>query len=62
LGLAIWRNQSVFQDPMLAYLDPTSGSMGFQLLVASLLAGITSVRLYWTRLKSVFRHKRKLDS
>jgi hypothetical protein len=47
---------------MLAYLDPTSGSMGFQLLVASLLAGITSVRLYWTRLKSVFRHKRKLDS
>lgn len=45
--------------PAYAYLDPSSGSMGFQMAVGGLLAGAAAIRLYWTKLKGLFTGRRK---
>ncbi len=36
--------------PASAYLDPSSGSMIFQLAVGGLLAAAAAVRMYWVKL------------
>ena len=41
--------------PAHAYLDPSSGSMIFQLTVGSLLAAAGAIRLYWRKIKRLFR-------
>ena len=38
-----------------AYLDPVSGSTLFQLAVAGLFSVLATVRLYWSRIRSMFR-------
>lgn len=43
-------NELVYTRSALAYLDPTSGSMFFQLAVGGILAGLVSVKLFWTRI------------
>jgi len=35
------------------YLDPSAGSMGFQMIVGGLLAAAGVVRLYWRRVKGL---------
>ncbi len=35
-----------------AYLDPGTGSLILQAVVASLFAGLLTIRLYWRRLKA----------
>ena len=35
------------------YLDPSAGSMGFQMIVGGLLTALGVVRLYWRRVKSL---------
>jgi hypothetical protein len=47
--------------PASAYLDPSSGSMIFQLTVGGLLAAAGAVRIYWKKLKSIFSVRRKQD-
>ena len=42
-----------------AYLDPGSGSFMFQLLIASLLAGLYAVKSSWNRIKGFFQKKGK---
>lgn len=37
-----------------AYVDPGTGSMFFQAAIASLLAALFTLKLYWRRLKSWF--------
>ena len=37
-----------------AYLDPGTGSMLVQALVASVMAVLVTLKLYWRRIKSVF--------
>lgn len=48
--------------PAYAYLDPTTGSI----LLQGLLAGVAGVmvvgRLYWTRLKAFFRRLTRQDA
>ena len=40
--------------PIPAYLDPTSGSIAYQVAISSVLAIATAGRLYWHRLKRLF--------
>ena len=42
-------------EPVLAYLDPGSGSMIIQILVGGLAAVGVTMKLYWRRLTGVFR-------
>ena len=41
--------------PAYAYVDPGSASMFFQLLIGTLLGAAFAVKLYWKKLKNVFR-------
>ncbi len=35
----------------LAYLDPTAGSIGYQVLISGVLAAAATLRLYWHKVK-----------
>lgn len=37
-----------------AYLDPNTGSMAIQLLMAGLVGALAAIRLYWDRMKTFF--------
>ncbi len=41
---------------ILAYLDPGTGSMIFQLLIAGLVAGSFAIKIFWGRIKAFFSH------
>jgi hypothetical protein len=43
--------------PVLAYLDPTSGSIIYQVIISGALALATAVRLYWHKIKKLFGRK-----
>jgi hypothetical protein len=47
---------SAFASPEL-YLDPGSGSLLIQLLLAGLMAAGLAVKLFWSRLKALFGGK-----
>lgn len=38
-----------------AYLDPGTGSLVFQTVVAALAAGAYALRSYWSRIRMLFR-------
>lgn len=42
-----------------AYIDPGSGSIIFQALVAGVMAVGFTTRMYWHKLKSVFRRSQR---
>jgi hypothetical protein len=48
---------SMFLMPQiaLAYLDPASGSLVWQIVIGSLLGGMAAIRIYWRKLKSIFK-------
>jgi hypothetical protein len=41
----------------LAYLDPTTGSIGYQVMISGLLAIAASCRIYWAQLKRLFSRR-----
>ncbi len=41
------------------YLDPATGSMVLQVTIGGLLAAAAFVRMYWSKLCSLFRRRRK---
>ena len=43
--------------PADAYLDPGTGSIVVQGVIAAIAAGAVALRLYWKRLKSLFGRK-----
>jgi hypothetical protein len=45
-----------FIEPAHAYLDPTTGSILLQGLLAGLAGVVVVARVYWTRLKAFFRN------
>jgi hypothetical protein len=40
-----------------AYLDPSSGSFFFQLLIGSLLGGAVTVKAFWGRIRGFFTRR-----
>jgi hypothetical protein len=48
---------SLFSAPLL-YLDPGSGSFLIQLLMAAALGIGVAVKMYWTKIKSLFTGKK----
>jgi hypothetical protein len=45
--------------PVSAYLDPGTGSMIWQLLLAVFLSLLYSVHIYWQKIKNYFRNLMK---
>ena len=45
---------SEVQGPAQAYLDPGTGSIVIQAVLATVVGGLTFAKLYWRRLKSAF--------
>ena len=37
-----------------AYLDPGTGSMAIQMLLAAVVGGLATIKIYWTRIRTVF--------
>jgi hypothetical protein len=48
----------VVARPAEAYLDPGTGSIVLQAVIATVAAAAVALKLYWTRLKSLFGRKR----
>ena len=46
---------SSFDGPLYAYLDPGTGSMVIQAVIAGVVGVLAAGRLYWHKLRSVFR-------
>jgi hypothetical protein len=49
---------SHLQGDAQAYLDPGTGSVALQLLLAGVVGTLATVRLYWDRIKTFF-HRRQ---
>jgi hypothetical protein len=39
---------------VIAYLDPNTGSMAYQIAISGFIAGLAACRLYWAKLKRLF--------
>ncbi len=48
--------------PAQAYIDPGSGSMFLQLLLAAIAGGLWTLKIYWRRLKSFFSPGQKAEN
>lgn len=40
-----------------AYIDPSAGSMLLQIAVGGVLAAFVTVKMYWRKIRTVFRRK-----
>jgi hypothetical protein len=45
--------------PAYAYVDPGTGSMMVQMLIAGAAAGFTTIGLYWSKLKGFLQRDRR---
>ena len=45
----------LFARPAHAYLDPSTGSLIFQIIAAAFLGVAVFIRIYWAKVKSFFR-------
>jgi hypothetical protein len=45
-------------DPIFAYLDPTTGSIGYQVAISGFLTALATCRIYWQRIQRVFQKGR----
>jgi hypothetical protein len=52
LFVAMFLLASHLQGSVQAYLDPGTGSIALQLLIAGVVGVLATVRLYWDRLRS----------
>ncbi len=46
-------------SPVLAYLDPNTGSIAYQVAISGFLAAVAAGRLYWDRLKRLINGRRQ---
>lgn len=59
-GLAAWVTLiSLVPADAYAYLDPATGSMIFQGLIAGLLTAVVAIKMYWARIKTLFSGKKR---
>ena len=61
LHIFIWFAMSilVWVDDAHAYLDPGTGSMLFQALIAAVTGGIFLIKTYWSKIKLFFYRDKK---
>jgi hypothetical protein len=45
----------LFPEYAHAYLNPGTGSFIFQLIIAALLGGLLTLKIYWSKLKAFFK-------
>jgi hypothetical protein len=57
LFVAMFLLVSHLQGGAQAYLDPGTGSMALQLLLAGVVGVLATVRLYWDRMKGFFARR-----
>jgi hypothetical protein len=50
-----------FTAPAYAYLDPGTGSLLLQGLIATIAAGAATVSIYWGKVRSYFSKKKEPD-
>ncbi len=46
-------------SPFPLYIDPTAAGLGLQMLLAGLVGGLVTVRLFWARVFSLFRRSKQ---
>jgi hypothetical protein len=46
--------QFTFSQNAYAYLDPGTGSYIFQVLVATFIGGLFTIKMYWKKIKNFF--------
>ncbi|OHB60677.1 MAG: hypothetical protein A2167_09120 [Planctomycetes bacterium RBG_13_46_10] len=44
-----------FYYKLCAYLDPGTGSIIFQVIIAGLCGGLLAVKIFWSKIKSFFK-------
>ena len=44
----------MIRNYIFAYLDPTTGSTAYQIVISSMLAAAAAGRIYWRQLKQFF--------
>ena len=49
------------QSNAYAYIDPGTGSIMLQALIAGMVAGGAAISVYWSKIKSFFSKKKKND-
>ena len=49
---------SVFTESAYAYLDPGTGSIILQGIIAAIAVGLTTAKLWWYRITSLFSRKK----
>jgi len=52
--LSLVIHQYSFPQDAFAYLDPGTGSYIFQLLIATFIGGIFTIKMYWRKIKNYF--------
>ena len=52
----------VFPQPAMAYLDPVTGSMAWQVTIGGLLAVAAAIRMYWSKIRSILSKKNDIDA
>ena len=52
---------ATYSAPASAYLDPGTGSLLIQGIIASIAAAAAAARLYWHRIVGLFRGKKQAD-
>jgi hypothetical protein len=58
--IAMFLLLSHLQGSLHAYLDPNTGSMALQFLLAGVVGALATFKLYWHRMKTFF-HRRHAD-
>lgn len=52
----------VWVEPVLAYIDPASGSAIMSAIIGFIVAVGLAIKTYWYKLKSLFMKKRDINS
>jgi len=47
---------AIFHHKLCAYLDPGTGSIILQVLIAGLCGGLFAIKLFWRQIKSFFKN------
>ncbi|MDO6677543.1 hypothetical protein [Shewanella sp. 4_MG-2023] len=51
----------MLSTPAYAYLDPGTGSIIFQAIIASVVMGLTTIKLWWAKFKDLFSARKKTE-